>query len=442
MPYPVISLKPSYNSIIRGCPGVPQTLPRIECELRIRSNDGRPIIIDRIEVLLKTSEVLHSSAPAFTSKARLEKDIIHYKRSIRLSDKKIIGIDIPLTIALPDDIKDTNYNKFGYTFTSFECTVLYFPKTEKLPTPNATMNTESFATVVNVEKYNLFASPSLFPPLRRKFLSPDRKFKIKYCIQNPCLTTDDLLRIKLNIMPNLSRNYASSYSNKLFNKKVKLKSIVFDVKEVLEVYDSHADVKENTLQSLIKPFNTTINDAGIEVTSDIRIYTKNVYFKEFERCMNEPAVMFQLPHHEPNLEAPIPETVLLKGKSKNVHAFQYHCSITSRGQLFSITHGLSIKFKISNGKDFEIYQPLDVSAWPKVDISLVEKVIAHETEVAMHAKNFYDSFGGIRRNRTTGALEYPPLPPVVYTADKNTLKHVGVMYNMDNKYSHKIPLIE
>ena len=59
--YPVISLKPSYNSVIRGCPGIPDTLPRIECQLQIKSNNGDKINIERIEIILKTVEVLHST---------------------------------------------------------------------------------------------------------------------------------------------------------------------------------------------------------------------------------------------------------------------------------------------------------------------------------------------------------------------------------------------
>ena len=59
--YPVISLKPSYNSVIRGCPGIPDTLPRIECQLQIKSNNGSKINIEKIEILLKTVETLHSN---------------------------------------------------------------------------------------------------------------------------------------------------------------------------------------------------------------------------------------------------------------------------------------------------------------------------------------------------------------------------------------------
>ena len=58
MTVPIISLMPSYNSMIRGCPGISDTLPRIECQLRVRSNNGSEFRIAKIEVILKSVETV------------------------------------------------------------------------------------------------------------------------------------------------------------------------------------------------------------------------------------------------------------------------------------------------------------------------------------------------------------------------------------------------
>ena len=100
--------------------------PRLECELRIRSSDGKELYIENVQVILKTTEALNSSGHSFSTKPKIEKFTTHYKKTIMVSNKKIIGIDIPLTIAVPDDIKETNYNaRFGHCFTTLECRAVY-----------------------------------------------------------------------------------------------------------------------------------------------------------------------------------------------------------------------------------------------------------------------------------------------------------------------------
>lgn len=410
--------------------------PRLECELRIRSSNGKRFIIGNIEVILRTTEVLNSPGHSFTSKSKLERSVIHYKKNIRISDKKIVGIDIPLTIALPDDIKETNFNsKFGHCFTTLECVLTYSIQANDTPTL-----THPFSTVVNVERYDLLASPKLFKPLKRKFTSPDGKFLVQYKIENPCVTTDDVLHLGLEVVPKLNSN-SFAHTQKIFGKKLKLKCVVFEVKEYLEVYDSHLDAKESTLQEVTKQFNEAIGDSGIVLQSDIRICTKNQRFKQYELSMKEPAVMYRLPTHQPDLTGNLPETILLKSKN-NIEPFNYHSSITTRGKLFSITHGITMRFKISSAKDFEINQPIDISPWVKPQIKYIENIIYREKEIAKNARAFYESFGGIKRNKKTGQLEYPPLPPVVYTSDEETLNHLGIEYNKKFNPPRRVPVIE
>ncbi|SCU95054.1 LANO_0E09120g1_1 [Lachancea nothofagi CBS 11611] len=434
MTHPVISLKPSYNSIIRGCPGLPETLPRLECELRVRSSDGGEFYIEGMEVVLKTTEALNSSGHTFSSRTKIEKTVVHYKKNVKVSSKKLVGIDIPLTISVPDDIKETNYNpRFGHCFTTLECRATYF-------TIAGNPLMETFTTAVNVERYDILASSKHSQPLSRTYHSPDKKVQVKYEVRNPCITSDDLLHLKLNIIPSLSSGAFKSSPMKI-NKKLKLKAVTFEIKELLETYDSHHDSKENIIHTVVKSFNEVITKSGTQFETNVRVMTKNLQFKQYEMSLNEPAVLFKLPAHPPVLAEPPPETVLLKSK-KELEPFHYHSSITTRGKLFSITHGVTIKFKIGNAKDFEIHQPIDISPWVLPQLKHIENVVAREREIAKNARSFYESFGGIRRRKSSGELEYPPLPPVVYLADKQTLKQLGIQYDTSFKTPKRILVIE
>ncbi|CEP61922.1 Rgl1p LALA0_S04e03708g [Lachancea lanzarotensis] len=434
MTRPVISLKPSYNSIIRGCPGLPETLPRLECELRIRSSDGREFSIESIEVRLKTTETLHNSGHSFTPRPKLEKSVLHYKKNIKVSDKKLIGIDIPLTIAVPDDIKETNHNpRFGHSYTTFECRANYF-------TDASNVLLETFTAVVNVDRYDLIASPNHFQTLNRMYHSPDKKLQVKYDVKNPCVSTDDLLHLKLDIVPNLSSSTFKA-SPGHFTRKMRLKSVTFEIKEYLETFDSHHDSRENIIYTVVRPFNEVVPKSGIQFEADVRVLTKNLQFRQYEMSLNEPAVLFRLPEHPPALNESPPETVLLKDK-KDLEPFNYHSSITTRGRLFSVTHGVTIKFKVGNAKDFEIHQPIDISPWVRTQMKHIENAIVRETGVATDARAFYDSFGGIKRRKSTGELEYPPLPPIVYSFDSQTLKSVGINYDTTFKTAKRVLMIE
>lgn len=447
MTKPIISLKPSYNSVIRGCPGIPDTLPRTECELRIRSNDGRPFRIDKIEIILKTIESLHA-AHSFSSKPKLEKASIHYKKNIKLSDNILIGIDIPLTIGLPDDIKETNYNtNFGKCTTFLECNVYY--TSHKLDDLKSDLEVETYLEAINVERYSYLASKRLFPPLKRSYHSPDRKFKVNVTINNPCITNDDLLKVNLEVKqssPSTGSITPSSQIN-LFNKKIKLKSIVYELKEYLEIFDATGtDAKENPLANTSQQVNEVFSMNSIKLKSEICVCTKSEYFKEFETTMQEPAFLYKVPSDNisdinKNNNFNI-ETKLLQNKSNGLIPFQYHTSITTKGKLFSINHVLKIKFKISSGRDFEIHCPIDISPWPLTQIKYIEQIINQERETAIFAKQFYESYGGIKRNKHTGSLEYPSLPPMVYGSDDKTVQKLSILYNTDHKNPKRIPLIE
>lgn len=525
--YPIISLKPSYNSVIRGCPGIPETLPRIECQLQLRSNNGQPFTIDKLEIMLLTVETLHHNNPLNPTnlisinndtnsninninnntntsnnniyselitpitnlespgknfrnsslkrrKDKLEFITIHYKKTLTFKndgkDKKIIGIDIPLTIALPDDIKETNYNdKFGSCYTLFDCKTFFNGRDSK-----------DFKHLINIERYTFLPSKSLFPSLERTVYTMDDRFKVTYKIENPCLSDDDLLKLTITFKPNIK--YISEQSRRktiLFNKKIKLKYITFQLKELLEINEtlhnnkkipkpislfSSLEKTENVLQILTKEINQVISMNEIRLSCDLRIFTKNKSFQNFESMFQEPEFLYKLPKYisrkndddnnkqnnnkdDYNKMNSDINTIFLQNKNNNI-PFQYHTSITTLGNFFNITHRLTMKFKISGGKGFEINQNVTLTPWSCSKLKYIEQLIQQEKETAYFAKKFYNNFGGIIKKKVDNnnnhiyILEYPNLPPVVYCYDTETLKKFNIAYDNSCKPPRRIPVIQ
>lgn len=533
--YPVISLKPSYNSVIRGCPGIPDTLPRVECQLQIKSSNGQRVNIEKIEIILKTVETLHSSSSislpspsAVTSpfesgllggggdserhilpsrasstrsgvtsdlastssslignsgssllskgkkkKNKFEMVTTHYRKIINLKSnqkKGMIGLDLPLTIALPDNIKETNYNeKFGSCITCLECNVQYDAK-----------HVKSFSHMINVDRFMYLPSKELFPKVSKRLRSPDKRFIIHYRVDNPCVTTDDVLKVSVDFRPDPSSD-AFEMQNKglIFNKKTKLKHVVFQIKEVLQVMDTaHAvptgshhhhphlshnmDSRENVLCTFTQDLNEVISLNPIRIEQNLRVFTKDKYFRNYEMTSQEPEFLYKLPKNvaDTSKQGDV-KTLLLQNKDNNI-PFQYHNSITTEGSFFSVLHYLTIKFKMNNGKDIEISQNITISQWPKTQVKYIESIIDNERQIAINARNFYDNYGGIITKRihdttneqrtssitdqsnynTQYILEYPILPPSIYYYDEPTLKKFGIQYSRSGKKLARIPVIE
>ena len=479
MTHPVISLKPSYNSVIRGCPGLPDTLPRIECQLRVRSNNSLPFKLVKIEIVLKTIEIyfnknLYSSNnSSFTpfnrpsdpstghSDTSNQNISIHYKKNIVLShpthdgddlNNDLIGIDIPLTIGLPDDIKETNYNpKFGKTQTFLDCTVFY---TEV--GGGSSNKKRNFLYPVNVERYTYLPSPSYFRPINRSNItSPDQKFLISYSIENPCVSmNNDTLKLSISIRLNPFPNNATTPSSndfdvstptlfstkKKFKSKLKLKSITTQILEYLEILKNQSEFSStqttNILQTSVRQVDQIISMNSMIFQFNLKIFTKDKILQSFRSS-----------------ESSCPETKLLINKIDDI-PLQYHSSITTIGQHFNVSHYLSIRFKFNKSlKNFEINHPLIISFWSVSQLPLIENLILQERQTAKFAKKFYKNFGRIKNtsnnNNSSNCLEYPSLPPIIYNFnDPETNNRFNILYSQkdpsrtDPSKLRRVPVIQ
>ncbi|CAI4036811.1 hypothetical protein SMKI_16G1090 [Saccharomyces mikatae IFO 1815] len=480
MTYPVISLKPSYNSVIRGCPGLPDTLPRIECQLRVRSNDSLPFKLVKIETVLKTIEMYFnrnlygsnnnsftpfnrtSDSPNGNSDTNNQNITVHYRKKIVLShptddngefDDNLIGIDIPLTIGLPDDIKETNYNSnFGKTQTFLDCTVFYTDAAG-----GSSNKKRNFFYPVNVERYTYIPSPSYFRPIGgSNVLSPDQKFLISYSIENPCVSMDnDTLKLSISIKLNPFPNNAITTSSpnelevstptifstkKKFKSKVKLKSITTQVLEYLEILKKKSEFSSaqtsNILQSSVRQVDQIISLNSMTFQFSLKIFTKENFLQSFESS-----------------DSGCPKTKLLINRIDDI-PLRYHSSITTIGQHFNVSHSLSIRFKFNKSlKNFEINHPLVISFWSIDQLPLIENLVSQERQTAKFAKKFYKNFGRIKNvgndSNSSNCLEYPSLPPIIYNFnDPETNNRFNILYSqkdasrVDPSKLKRVPVIQ
>lgn len=366
-----------------------------------------------------------------------------------------------MTIGLPDDIKETNFNhNFGQAVTFLECGLRY----------NGLEERELFTRTINVERYTFLPSPKMFPSLGRKVYSPDKKFAVTYRLRNPCVTKDDFLHVDFELKLNSKGGHDNSVSSSsttslIFNKKSKarLKAAVVNVKEFLEVNSDDRtgssgvnEPKENVLLEMGMPIDELITNNPIRWSMDIRILTQNELFKEFEDSLLESPLLSKSVNSSDEFSASNPKinTRLIQNKADGnpgLVPLQYHTSITThRGNLFRILHGITVKFKIGNGKSFQISQPIDITPWKLSQLKNVEQLILQERETAKYARLFYENFGGLKKvvaSASTGThadrVEYPPLPPVVYPNDSRTLKKLNVEFSGEERSNRsRIPLLE
>ena len=505
--YPVISLKPSYNSVIRGCPGIPSTLPRIECQLQIRANNGLPLKLDKVIVSLKTIEKIHTSinlkgiateasneassphvggnsnsyvstdvVPAISigsalnsamkmrkreklgekkKSSKYELVTVHYKKTIKLKPEQngsLIGIDLPLTIGLPDGIKETNYNKrYGSCLTVFKCEAYYNGG-----------HIKEFECPINVERYTYLPSEGhYFTGVTKSVYSPDKRFKVDYRFESTSLSTDDTLKLSFEFRPTVemlaaqSPSTGSNRTSRLFTTKkaIKLKSVTVQLKELLQLNGPGVTVlgnrgvvnsKENIIHEQVVDINQTVSTNAIKMKVAVPILTKDKYFKSFELVSSKDPADFKA--SSKSVFHNSAETVLLQSKNVSI-PLQFHDSITTIGAFFSIFHHLTLRFKVGSGRFFEVNQNVTISRHPRGRMREIEQLIDQERETAVYAMQFYTNFGGIVKKRHPDGsvtVEYPVLPPVLYRGDDPAvLDELGIKYEGRSfRELQRVPIIE
>lgn len=548
--HPILSVKPSYNSLVRGCPGIPATLPRVEFELQIMAPNTESqdyvFYMDHLDVSFKTVEQLlatgmHGKEDTQTGQKNIKTEI--FKKKFNLNSQSlgpVLGMKVPITIGIPETCKQTNYNEsFGRVFSTIEVVCHYRTnattdslmrhKIKNLTNLTKTKNGEKFVDSqcvlefpVLIEKFDVYPTMRKYPVLSFKEVSPDNKMHVDFRINTTCFGQDDFISVDLNMSKVEKTNSYSAYNNNgdliydkgvpstqgptIFigskkNKKLKIKEVVMEVKEVLEVLDTQDGTfktKENILATSTNEVNVLLTGNDIETKMNMRLMLMDRNYKKFEDAIMAPELLFndqsdgiandtvysddelydneELPNYDhagklkkyghvkpykrnQQLHRTIPEVKLVRpiltiDGSNHQDNLGTHGSITTRGGCyFNITHFLTLKFKCSGGvKSFDITQPIIISYWNPTQVKYIEKHILEELGIAKNAKEFYDNFGGIKKiyskkdteggSGTSYYLDYPSLPPMIIPYDLNFLSsNFGIEHEMKNGELKQIPMI-
>ncbi|KAL6925450.1 hypothetical protein ACO0SA_000046 [Hanseniaspora valbyensis] len=347
--HPILSIKPSYNTLVRGCPGIPNTLPRVEFELQImapNTSEDSTFTLDHLEVSFKTTEQLflssaHGKEDATTGQKNVKVET--FKKRLKLNDTDLpplLGVKLPITIAIPENVKQTNVNeKFGRTYSSIEVVCHYRtsidisnnnnnnPITKKIMIGNdlkkginKKKSIDSKCAIefpVVIEKYDTYPSSKKYPSLQFKEMSPDYRVNIEYRLNSTCFGKDDMISVDLKLAKNekSSGGYYNGNGDLLDEvpvnqgpsifiggkKKLKLKEATIEIKEVLEVLETQDGMmrtKENVLCSSTNVINELITGNDITTRLDLRLMLMDDAYKKFEDAIMSPDILFKLPNEE------------------------------------------------------------------------------------------------------------------------------------------------
>lgn len=313
-----VNLAASNQSLIRGCPGVPKTCPRIDSMLEIRSKDGIPFMINKVILELNTLQSV--SIPQTVTNTDLSEKFTIYKKVIfnREDSKqlmkdspgrdrstysieeneKTLGFDLPFIIPIPNDIISTGQNSRWNSKTTHELNIKigwYYRFQPSNSANNINLNVadshalfkEDLDKNFRIEPYQI-SFPIVIKrydtlPLYQQYNEPITKTidsvdtVVEYSIPTSSVGPNDEVLVYLKILPNkdyLSKNINhDSFKLKksgLIKKKIntfKLKKIYFELREILTYKNKNVlHSKQTKLLSKQQEFDTVLDD---EITTQI-----------------------------------------------------------------------------------------------------------------------------------------------------------------------------
>lgn len=107
-------------SMVKGCPGIPRSIPRIDTVLNIRSINDSPFIVRSVKVQLITKQKVLVPTKFGSSESLKEfivyQDPLAYLPPMDQFYQILHGLDIPILIPIPRDITPSAYSPtFGAT---------------------------------------------------------------------------------------------------------------------------------------------------------------------------------------------------------------------------------------------------------------------------------------------------------------------------------------
>lgn len=370
-----VSLEPTESSIVLGCPGVPRSVPRIQTKILIRSLDGSPFTLRAVGIELRTvQKVLLPStltSTASTQEYKLFEDPFVFNPSFgQFSAEDLIGLDLPVLIPLPRDIISSGYN-INWDASTVHNLQVKVSVGESVETEVSFM--ESFP--IPVKLYDSLPIYRQFLELvNESIISNDQQLIVEYNLKELCLGPNDKLQLNVKVMKN-SLNY--NVSNRL-----RLKSITFQIKEVLECHEGglppYKDVK---ILEEAKEYNSNMNN---EINLN---YNLNLPFNsDFLSIFGKPDDLEKYNYFDDNV---VPSEINNHGNFKQNHIkliegipMTHYQNFTTLGRLFSLRYEIVLKIKLVHGKDFNVKIPIVLSPYNKVSSEYLLSWIIEQCKIS------------------------------------------------------------
>ncbi|KAI5961032.1 uncharacterized protein KGF55_004299 [Candida pseudojiufengensis] len=405
-----IFLESTASSIVFGCPGISRSIPRIEANVQVRSNNGLPFPIRSISIVLLTRQKVSvptkfGSNDAF-KEFKLYEDPLAFK-PINGFSEKLLGLDLPILIPIPRDVTSSGCSTTFGSITTHYLTV-------------KVITGESSATEVSfVEMFPVVIKLYDTLPLYRQFNepvveirnSPDNQIIAEITIPNSSIGPGDQLNINCKLMTNSSNNK--------IKKHLQLKQQTFQVKEFLECYDGGLPpLRENKIHSITTHPNQELNTQGIISKFSFEFPKYHEFLDLFKQ--SEPLIISQEVVNDYDttvIDLTNISNQKLMDKLIEGLPITHIQSFTSQGRFFSIKFEIIVKLKFSKAKDFDIKFPITICPYDRESSEYLLQWIMHECEVAKarFGKQFIDQFFASKHyNDICALMSSYKAPPTVY----------------------------
>ncbi|RCK55315.1 Arrestin family protein 1 [Candida viswanathii] len=362
--------------MVKGCPGIPRSVPRIETVLNIRSINDSPFVIRTVKIQLVTRQTVLVPTKFGSNEATKElviyEDPMAFQPPMGKFSQKLHGLDIPILIPIPRDITPSGHSPtFGAT------TLHYFVVLVSLGKDLASELTFVDSFPVDIKMYDTLPIYRQYnEPIVETNKSSDNQVLVEATVPYTSVGPKDNLSVLCLLKTNAANNKVK--------KHITLKQLTFQVKEVIECYDAGLPPKrEFKLHTESKYYTKELSSQGIIQSFQIQFPYENDYLEMFS------------PLPEIDTEAEVTEdfaTTIIEStnisKLKTIDRLPEGVPVTNiqgftlLGKFYSIWFEIVIKVKLSHAKDMNIHIPIIVSPFDKEASKHLLDWIMLECEIA------------------------------------------------------------
>ncbi|KAK6461124.1 hypothetical protein DFJ63DRAFT_216667 [Scheffersomyces coipomensis] len=386
------------SSVIRGCPGVIRSLPRIQTKLEVRSTlPGKSFKLRYISLELRTVQKVGVPSKLGSNDASRDYKIYEiptlYRPPMAQTYQDIIGLDIPILIPLPKDIISSgvfpNYN--AYTIHRLVIKVSIGDSIEneinyvfQFPIPIIIYD--------SLPLYGQFNKPVL-----QTLSTSDHQVWVETSLPISSLGPRDSFTLNVKLITN--------YLNNSLKRNIKLSKLTLQIHEILECYDGGLPNKSTKIFSTSETFgedghnpNNTITTEGFNYqfkckfpyyNDYLRLYANKVETKGGRKFQYAEDIQQQAEENQEfdengqriklNVNKVILTNSFIKdGKIEPGIPLTHTQGFTTRGKFFSIRYEIHLKVKIINAKDLEFSIPLTVCPFDRISSDYLLQWITDE----------------------------------------------------------------